>query len=123
MAEIEIAPCADSVEDMLDYMHATRSTHSQIRYENMRKLLELIKDHSGESWNRVKNLAGSQVGVGERSLNELASCFEEWGTILRRNGKVYCMGIPKGGLPKERPPREKGKPFLEYDPPPESPPV
>lgn len=102
------------IEEVLAYMGVTKDSRADIAYEHWYKFLKLVKEHSGEDWEHVKNLARSYVNVTKRYIDEYLQSCRAWTTVTLKEGKVFFSGVPKGKIP---PP--KGRPFREYGPPPE----
>jgi len=106
-------PDDSSVEAVLESIGVRKGEGKNITYDHCQRFLAMVKQHHGESWERVRNLMRLSVGIGTRYLDEYFVSFREHKVIKLRDGKVFYLGIPKAPEPT------LGKPFPDYAPPPD----
>ena len=106
-----------SVEDVLAYMGVRPDkAGKKIAYQHWYDFVSMAKKHSGEDWKHVLLLMRSVVNVDFRYIYDYKDTCAEYGFIKMKEGKIYYVPCPAGVKISNI---QKGKPFREYEPPPE----
>ena len=91
-----------SIEEALEFMGVKRGKGREIAHNHWIDFIRLLKEHSGESEERILGLARSYVGIDERYLKQFVHACLEWGTVRENNGHLYYLGVPRGQRVREK---------------------